>query len=372
VSVQEQVRVALAGRTSFLLREHAADAAPASTPVLLLHGVPETSSCWRAVAPQLAVGRRVLAPDLPGLGGSTFTGPFDTATLVAELAALVETEVPGGRVDVVGHDWGGSLALGLAGARPDLVRRLVVANAPYREIPLLRAAHIPFFALPLAPELLFRLGGRKVVDAMLSLGWRSTVVLPADSRAEYEAAYTDRESVGAMLGYYRAVARPRLFGALRRRKGAGVTRVAAEQALVLWGALDPVLPVSIGEGIVRDLGADCVMVTVPGAGHFIIEEAPDVVAQVLLDFLADETTPAPDPVVAAPPHKPFEQGAPIEPGPIAEKTASAAPRPVTKAPAKKVPAKKAPAKKAPAKKAPVTAPTEPPTGQKAPPSSTSP
>ena len=90
-------------------------------------------------------------------------------SLVAQLAALVEAEVPGGRVDVVGHDWGGSLALALAGARPDLVRRLVVANAPFRTVPLLRAAHIPFFALPVVPELLFRLGGRRVVDAMLRL-----------------------------------------------------------------------------------------------------------------------------------------------------------------------------------------------------------
>jgi pimeloyl-ACP methyl ester carboxylesterase len=57
--------------------------------------------------------------------------------------------------------------------------------------------------------------------------------------------------------------------------------------LVLWGAADGVLPVSVGESIVKDLGSRCEMVTVPGAGHFVIEEAPDVVRETLSRFLAD-------------------------------------------------------------------------------------
>ena len=81
---------------------------------------------------------------------------------------------------------------------------------------------------------------------------------------------------------------------------------------MLWGALDPVLPISTGESVVRDLGADCVMVTVPGVGHFVLEEATEVVATVLLDFLADETTPRP-PVAAAPPQQPEPGGAAARP-----------------------------------------------------------
>ena len=322
--MSETVRVVRAAQTSFLLREQPGTPPVGSTPVLLLHGVPETSSCWREVGPRLAAGRRVLAPDLPGLGGSTYTGPFDAASLVVQLAALVEAEVPGGRVDVVGHDWGGSLALGLAGSRPDLVRRLVVANAPFREVPMLRAAHIPFFALPGAPELLFRLGGRRVVELMLAAGWRSDAVLDPESRAEYAAAYTTRHGVSAMLGYYRAATRPRLLAALTRSRPRGVARVQVERALVLWGARDPVLPISVGEGVVRDLGADATMVTVPGAGHFVVEEATEVVVQVLLDVLADATTPAPPVPAVAPEHA---HAGPIEPGPVAERSAAQAPAP---------------------------------------------
>lgn len=271
--------------TRFLLR---AEGSGDGTPVLLLHGVPETSSVWREVAPALAVGRRVLAPDLPGLGGSAYSGPYDVPSVVAQLVALLDAELPGQRVDVVGHDWGGSIALGLAGIRPDLVRRLVVANAPYRKINLLRAAHIPFFALPLAPELLFRLGGKRVVDVMLSGAWKADVELDPEVRAEYTAAYTDPAKVAAMLGYYRAVARPRLAAALSRgEKQGGAPRVHAEKMLVLWGAGDPVLPIGVGEAVVKDLGPECLMVTVPGAGHFVIEEAPAVVLETLIEFLGD-------------------------------------------------------------------------------------
>jgi epoxide hydrolase 4 len=293
------VRTVTAADTSFLVREHGSGD---GTLVLLLHGMPETSSCWNRLLPGLADGRRVLAPDLPGLGGSSYSGPFDVPSLVAQLAGLVEAEAAGRPVDVVGHDWGGSLALGLAGARPDLVRRLAVANAPYRSVPLLRAAHIPFFALPVFPELFFRLGGRRAVRLMLALGWRADTPLDGETLAEYEAAYSRPATVRAMLGYYRAATRPRLAAALRREKPTGRPRVKAERMLVLWGARDPVLPISTGESVVRDLGPECVMVTVPGAGHFVVEEAPDVVADVLADFLAEAGVP--DLTPAAPPEGP--------------------------------------------------------------------
>ena len=57
--------------------------------------------------------------------------------------------------------------------------------------------------------------------------------------------------------------------------------------LVLWGAADPVLPVWVGESVVKDLGSECRMTTVPGAGHFVVEEAPEVSLQALTELFAD-------------------------------------------------------------------------------------
>ena len=282
-------RLVPAGRTRFLVRDHG-PAAGTGTPVLLLHGVPETSACWDDIAARIAPGRRVLAPDLPGLGGSAYDGPFDVASLVAELAALVEAECSGGPVDVVGHDWGGVLALALTAGSPGTVRRLCVVNAPYRQVPVLRMAYAGFFATPVLPELVFRAAGRQLVDAMLRAGWRSSATLPADRRQAYVDAYADPSRTAAMLGYYRGVVRARAKALLPGVGGSSPAppRVRAERMLVLWGALDPALPIRIGEAVVRDLGPECAMVTVPGAGHFVLEEAPDVVASVLADFLAED------------------------------------------------------------------------------------
>ncbi|MDX6215081.1 MAG: hypothetical protein QOG99_665 [Frankiales bacterium] len=279
------VRNVPVAETRFLLREHGSGD---GTPIVLLHGVPETSSAWNRIAPDLADGRRVLCPDLPGLGGSAYSGPYDVPSVMAQLMALLDVEVPGQRIDLVGHDWGGSLALAMVGAHPDRFRSLVVANAPYRKVPVLRAGHISFFALPAVPELLFRLGGPRVVDLMLKAAWKSDHQLDAEVRAEYTAAYTDPGRVKAMLGYYRAVARPKAAALLTRRSAAPLPRVRSERMLVLWGAADPVLPVWVGESVQKDLGSDCQMITVPGAGHFVVEEAPEVCLAALQELLAEQ------------------------------------------------------------------------------------
>jgi hypothetical protein len=231
---------------------------------------------------------------------------------------------------------------------------------------------------------------------MIGLGWRSGTPLDAETQAEYEAAYSRPGSVAAMLGYYRAATRPRLAAAARRSRPAGRPRVKAEHMLVLWGAKDPVLPISTGESVVKDLGPECVMVTVPDAGHFVIEEAPDVVAEVLVDFLAEAGTVSRH--VAPPEGPPHHRVAEAEPGsgdlldtpsvgpvPVGAtpqeqaraddgperrptRTARAATEkaPDERAPARKAAARKAPARKAPVKKAPATSSAKKAAARKAP------
>ena len=65
-----------------------------------------------------------------------------------------------------------------------------------------------------------------------------------------------------------------------------VEEVQAERMLVLWGALDPVLPIWVGESVTKDLGSSCSMVTVPKAGHFVVEEAPEICLEAIQELLA--------------------------------------------------------------------------------------
>lgn len=249
------------------------------TPALLLHGVPQTSLVWRDLMPDLAADRPVTAPDLKGLGASEISGPYDIPTLVRELAALALHEFDG-PVDVVGHDWGGILGLALAGRRPDLVRRLVVVSAPHRHVDYRRAIHVPLLALPLLPEVAFGLGGRSLVRAMIESCWRSATPLDRDLLGRYTMAYADPARRSAMLGYYRAAVRGRLRGGPRSNG-----RPRPERALVVWGAADPVVPLRVGEAVVRDLGPAASLLVVPDVGHWPVEEAPEVVRAALRDFL---------------------------------------------------------------------------------------
>lgn len=259
-----------------------------TTPALLLHGVPQTSRMWQGLAEDLGRDRIVVAPDLKGLGGSEAVGSYDVPTLVHELAALVLHEVDG-PVDVVGHDWGGALAIALAGSRPELVRRLVVVSAPYRHLDLVHGFHMPFFSLPVLPELTFAAGGRRLVEQMIRYPWKAPGGPPAAVLADAEA-YADPLRVRSMLAYYRQNLRPRLVSLARGRSPRMPTKVRAERVLVVWGAADPVLPLPVGEAAVRDLGPETRFVTVPGAGHFPVEEAPDVVLPTITGFLREGST----------------------------------------------------------------------------------
>ena len=264
-----------------------------TTPVLLLHGVPQTSAVWRPVVEELARDRIVLAPDLKGLGQSEVRGPYDLTTLAREIAALILHEVDG-EVDVVGHDWGGSVALALAGTRPDLVRRLVVMSAPYKKVDLTRAWHIPLFALPAVPEaVIAAMGGGRLIGRMLDYAWRSDRELDPELRAEYMAAYDDSRRISAMLGYYRAAVRPRVLAPIAQLRGHEAPHLPAPKAssmLVVWGAADPVLPLRIGEAVAADLGPAARLVALPGVGHFVIDEAPEVVTETIASFLRASDT----------------------------------------------------------------------------------
>ncbi|HVF04941.1 MAG TPA: alpha/beta hydrolase [Frankiaceae bacterium] len=273
------------------VRFHVYSAGPArkrkTTPALLLHGVPQTAATWGPLLRELAKDRVVLAPDLKGLGASEAKGPYDIATLVAELAALVLHEVDG-PVDVVGHDWGGPLALALSGARPELVRRVVDIAGPYKEIDYGAAWYMGVAALPLLPEVAFRLSAPWIIRDAFELIWKAPG--QSDLLDHYVAAYTPPERWGAMLSYYRAAVRPRVTSAitsqLRSEKAqTGLGRANPERALVVWGTEDPPTPLHVGEAVVRDLGPQATMLSLPGVGHFPHEEAPDVVIPAVAEFL---------------------------------------------------------------------------------------
>ena len=124
------------------------DLGPVDAPVvLLIHGMVSDSTTWTRAAGQLAGrGHRVLAPDLLGHGDSDKPEDgYELADFADSLAALL-TELGAAQATVVGHSFGGAVAMQLAYSHPELVSRLVLVSAGglgRRVHPVLRAATLP-------------------------------------------------------------------------------------------------------------------------------------------------------------------------------------------------------------------------------------
>jgi epoxide hydrolase 4 len=256
---------------------------------LLLHGWPEDGSSWRRVAPLLVeAGYRVVAPDLKGFGRSSAPrSGYDPQTLADEISQLIRN-LHVRKAVLVGHDWGGAVAVATAFRHPGLVRALVSVSSPFRQIDLRAAWHIPLLNVPLAPELAFRLAPRQLVAATL----RAASVVREPFTDEVVDAYAEAVSAhpSAWLRYYRGLSRRALVDHAVRRvrsraaflpdpEGANRMRVPAT---VVWGEQDPATPFHLAARVAHDL--DATLVPVPDAGHFVHEEHPLALARAIVDL----------------------------------------------------------------------------------------
>jgi len=256
---------------------------------LLLHGWPEDGSSWRRVVPRLVdAGYRVACPDMKGFGrSSTPVTGYDAETLADEISQLIRN-LGARRAVLVGHDWGGAVALATAFRHPGRVGALAVAASPFRQLDLTRSWHVPLLNLPLLPGLAFRVAARQLVGAAVAYAAQMTDPFDEATLDAYAEAVSVRPR--AWLGYYRTLSRRALIdwavrGVRRRtpfvRDPEGPHRLRVP-TMVVWGEDDPVTPVELGRRVAEDLDAD--LVVVPGVGHFVHGEAPDELAEAVLNL----------------------------------------------------------------------------------------
>ena len=100
---------------------------PGPTQVLAIHGLTGHGRRWETLATRHLSDITVVAPDLLGHGRSSWDAPWTIDANVAALVALLDAD-GSDRVVVVGHSFGGAIALSLAAARPDLVAQLVLLD----------------------------------------------------------------------------------------------------------------------------------------------------------------------------------------------------------------------------------------------------
>jgi pimeloyl-ACP methyl ester carboxylesterase len=250
------------GKRVYLVEAGPADrSAPA---VVLLHGIPTSSYLWRNVQRPLSAKFRVLAPDLLGLGRSQRDPGMDVslranAGMVRELLRLKGI----GRAHVAGHDVGGAVAHILAADHRELIDRLaLVGVVAFKEdwpVPIVKLMRTPVLG-----DLLAALPAGKV--------WE-----------KYHSRAHARADRAAFLRFIRAMDSEDVDEALRR--WAGHARKEPLPTLILWGRADPFQPPRLA-GKLQGFIPGSALEIIEGAGHFIQEDVPGVLADRLAAFFS--------------------------------------------------------------------------------------
>jgi pimeloyl-ACP methyl ester carboxylesterase len=251
-------------------------------PIVLLHGYAQTSHMWRPLIPELAKSHTVIAPDLRGFGLSGITeSGYTKAEMAQDIHALV-TSLGHPHVRVVGHDIGLMVAYAYAAQYPSEVDRLVLMDAflpgvgDWQSVWLLRDLwHFHFYGeTPLA-----LVNGRE--RTYFEHFWndfaadRTKSVSEAD-RQVYTAAYSRPGGMRAGFEVFRAF-----------EQDAKEFAVLAETPLPM-----PVLVLTgekaSGPGLIeqtRLVAPQVEGVIIPGSGHWLMDEAPEKVIPLLVEFL---------------------------------------------------------------------------------------
>lgn len=254
-------------------------------PVVLLHGFPQDSSAWTAVAMRLnAAGYRTLAPDQRGY--SPRARPprprdYTDRHLVDDVWALLDA-ADLAAAHVVGHDWGAAVAWAAAADRPDRVNTLSALSVPHPAALLSairrgRALQSWYFGVLLVPGL---------AERLLKPGSRTWQRLMAGLPDEHVARYTERMSATgaftAALNWYRAIP------AGVRSPGVRLGRIRVP-TLFTWGSADPTLSPTAAAETADYVEAPYTSHVLDGSGHWLPETRSTEVSHLLLHHLSGDS-----------------------------------------------------------------------------------
>jgi pimeloyl-ACP methyl ester carboxylesterase len=257
--------------------------------LLLIHGMAGTLENWQQVIEPLAQHHTVVAPDLPGHGGSApGGGDYSLGALAAGLRDLL-VALGHERATLVGHSLGGGIAMQFAYQFPEITERVVLVSSGGlgSEVSLvLRAAALPGADLFVAATA----GVGRTVGAAIGRGLAVVGLRPNADVAEVARGYAslaDPDRRAAFLAALRSV-----VGTGGQRVHAGDRLYLAEgmPVLIVWGARDPIIPAHHGEHAHEAIPGSRLEVF-DAVGHLPQLEAPARFVSVLERFL-EETEPA--------------------------------------------------------------------------------
>ena len=247
--------------------------------IVMIHGFPDYWYTWRDQMEELSANYQVVAIDQRGYDLSdkpTGVDNYSIQLLVSDVAAVIK-QVGRDRAIIVGHDWGGIVAWTLAMMRPDLVEKLVILNLPHPRGLNRELATNPQqqknsqYARNFQQE-----GAEKNLTAEGLAFW----VKDAEVKKKYVEAFK-RSDFEAMLNYYKRNY-PREPYTLDTSP---VVKVKMP-VLMIHGLNDTALLAPALNNTWEWLEKDLTLVTIPGASHFVQQDASDLVTRSIKMWLA--------------------------------------------------------------------------------------
>jgi pimeloyl-ACP methyl ester carboxylesterase len=256
-------------------------------PLLLVPGWPQTWYAFRRIMPRLAERYTVVAVDPPGLGDSDKPfGGYDTGSVARRLKELTD-DLGWDGCHFVGHDIGCWIGYPFAAMFPEMVRKLVLMDATVPGIVspdayafeperIVRNWHFFFNAIPDLPEALVIGRERAFLSWLFAAKSANPAAIDGPAIDEYVRCYSKPGAWRAGLAYYRA-----LFEGAKQNRLHAMARIKT-----------PVLTIGgesgLGELMEQMMQAVAKHVSgriITGCGHYVAEEAPEQLTEMLFDFL---------------------------------------------------------------------------------------
>jgi len=259
--------------------------------VLCAHGFPDDARTFRAqIEPLVARGFSVACPTMRGYApsGVSRSDRYDAEVLAGDLLAVADALSPERPVRLVGHDWGAVASYAATALAPARFSHLVTIAVPHhravlprlvRPAQVRRSWYIWMFQLRGVAERRLAQNDLELVDRLWR-AWSPGYGAKKEDLDLVKAGIAPR--VEQVIAYYRAFFRKEsLFGKARRL----LLARTVVPALYFHGEDDGCVGVELIDGMEEHFLAGVEVHRVPGAGHFVHLERPEVVNPILLDFL---------------------------------------------------------------------------------------
>ena len=248
--------------------------------VLLVHGFGTSAFVWRHVGPTMALANlTAFAVDLFGYGASDrpIDGNFGIAAQ-AEYLDRALTALRMARATVVGLDLGGAVALRFAAIYRDRVEKLILVNPiAFDSIPADDTRSLQKntarYAFRISRGIM---GAAPLLRELLRSSVSDPAMMPEALVARYMAPYVGRDGIDQLLRVARSIDRDDMEDI--------DLRALPHPTLVVWGDRDPWASSKIGDRLADTIGGSK-LVHLSGTGRLVPEEAPEMLSNLLLDFI---------------------------------------------------------------------------------------